>query len=837
MSLEFMTPETTERISQRDKAMRDEMKKESAFINDMRREERSGSTVDRESKERNHLNKEFERLYDSSDMVCHINSQGFFQRLNPAWTETLGWTREELTSKSLIEFIHPDDRRATSEAADKARGQEATVSFKNRFRCSDGSYKWILWKSFPMPDEDLVFAIAHHLSDREPESETLQKTHKEPEAASRNQSPTKDRVDQDLIINEDLFRLMVESFKNYAIILLDAEGRIVTWNSGAERIIGYRADEIIGEYFSRFYPTEDIQRGKHVRALQSAIADGRFEYEGWRLRKNGTRFWANVAITALRDESGTLRGFAKVTHDMTERKKTEEKLRGSEERYRRLFEESLTGNFISTPNGRILACNPAYAHIFGFSSVEEALKCNTSDLYHSPERHQAFIKQLYERRKLEHVEVQMRRRDGETIYIIENALGRFNDEGELVEIQGYLIDNTEQKILEQRLIQMQKMECIGTLAGGIAHDFNNILGIILAYSSTLERGVPNPQKLAHTLDCINKAIERGAGLARQILTFARKNELTLEPININATIHGLSKMLHETFPKKIEIILELDELVPIVTMDHTQLHQALLNLCVNARDAMTEPGPKASTRCILKMRTKIVEQEEMTRRFPDARQSQYICIEVADTGVGMEESTRQRIFEPFFTTKEKGKGTGLGLAVVYGVVKNHDGLIDVESQRAHGTTFRLYFPIPAEVTSTTRIQGDRMMEVAGGTETILFAEDEDGLAMLMKTLFESKGYSVILAKNGVEAIQLYAENKSDISVAFLDVGLPKLDGTTVFTTVREINPRQKVILASGYMDPDQKSELFKAGLSDFVQKPYMPNEVLRKIRDVLDLNT
>jgi two-component system cell cycle sensor histidine kinase/response regulator CckA len=831
-----MTPETPEKISQRDKAMRDEMKNESAFINDRRREERSGSTVDRESKERSHLNKEFERLYDSSDMVCHINSQGFVQRLNPAWTQTLGWSKEELTSKSLIEFIHPDDRRATSAAADKARGQEVAVSFKNRFRCSDGSYKWILWKSYPMPQENLVFAVAHQLPDREQEQETSQKARKQPEAASQKRGSAKEPADRDLIINEDLFRLMVESFKNYAIVLLDAEGRIVTWNSGAERVIGYRADEILGEYFSRFYPTEDIQRGKHIRALQAAIADGRFEYEGWRLRKNGTRFWANVAITALRDESGTLRGFAKVTHDMTERKKTEEKIRASEERYRKLFEESLTGNFISTPNGRILACNPAYARIFGFSSVDEALKCNTSDLYHSPERHQAFIKQLYERKKLEHVEVQMRRRDGETIYVIENALGRFNEDGELIEIQGYLIDNTEQKLLEQRLIQMQKMECIGTLAGGIAHDFNNILGIILAYSSTLERGIPNPQKLAQTLDSINKAIERGAGLARQILTFARKNELTLEPININSTIHGLSKMLQETFPKKIEIALELDELVPIVTMDQTQLHQALLNLCVNARDAMTEPGPKESTRCVLRMRTRIVDRDQIARRFPDARQPQYICIEVSDTGVGMEESTRQRIFEPFFTTKEKGKGTGLGLAVVYGVVKNHDGFIDVESQRGHGTIFRLYFPVPAEVTSTTRVQGERMMEVAGGTETILFAEDEDGLAMLMKTLFESKGYNVILAKNGVEAIQLYAENKSDISVAFLDVGLPKLDGTTVFTTVREINPRQKVVLASGYMDPDQKSELFKAGLSEFVQKPYMPNEVLRKIRDVLDLS-
>lgn len=837
MSLEFMTPETVEKKLHRQRAMRDEMNEESAFINEARQGEHTYPIVENENNDVNHPKKEFERLYNSSDMVCHINSQGFFQRLNPAWTATFGWTREELTSKSLIEFVHPDDRHATSEAADKTRGQEVAVSFKNRFRCSDGSYKWILWKSYPMPDEDSVFAIAHHLTDLEQESGAPERARRGSQKETLKRSATNERVDQDPVINEELFRLMVESFKNYAIVLLDAEGRIVTWNSGAERIIGYRSDEIVGEYFSRFYPTEDIQRGKHIHALQAAIADGRFEYEGWRLRKNGSRFWANVAITALRDESGTLRGFAKVTHDMTERKKAEEKVRASEERYRKLFEESLTGNFISTPNGRILACNPAYAHMFGFSSVEEALKFNTSDLYHSPERHQAFIKQLYERKKLEHVEVQMRRRDGETIYVIENALGRFNDEGELIEIQGYLIDNTEQKILEQRLIQMQKMECIGTLAGGIAHDFNNILGIILAYSSTLERGIPNPQKLAHTLESINKAIERGAGLARQILTFARKNELTLEPININATIHSLSKMLHETFPKKIEMVLELDELVPIVTMDYTQLHQALLNLCVNARDAMTEPGPKASTRCVLKMRTKIIDPKEIVGRFPDARQSQYICIEVSDTGVGMEESTRQRIFEPFFTTKEKGKGTGLGLAVVYGVVKNHDGFIDVESQRAHGTTFRLYFPIPAEVTSTTRVQGDRVVEVAGGTESILFAEDEDGLAMLMKTLFESKGYSVILAKNGVEAIQLYAENKSEISVAFLDVGLPKLDGTTVFTTIREINPHQKVILASGYMDPDQKSELFKAGLSEFVQKPYMPNEVLRKVRDVLDLNT
>jgi CheY-like chemotaxis protein len=308
----------------------------------------------------------------------------------------------------------------------------------------------------------------------------------------------------------------------------------------------------------------------------------------------------------------------------------------------------------------------------------------------------------------------------------------------------------------------------------------------------------------------------------------------LEPVNINAVVQSLSKMLQETFPKNIEMKFNLDSSVPIVTMDQSQLHQVLLNLCVNARDAMTAKSQTKKDNALLSINTRVVQGKDIQHLFPDAASPQYIRIDVADTGSGIESSLRQRIYEPFFTTKEKRGGSGLGLSVVYGVVKNHNGFIDMESTVGQGTTFKLYFPLSTQIPFSSAGQIDQPDSAPGGTETILYAEDEDGLATQMKSLMESKGYTVILARNGVEAIQLYAERKKDIALAFIDMGLPKLSGITVFSTIREINPNQKVILASGFIDPDEKGQLIKTGLSCFIQKPYMPNNLLKTMRSILD---
>jgi signal transduction histidine kinase/FixJ family two-component response regulator len=395
-------------------------------------------------------------------------------------------------------------------------------------------------------------------------------------------------------------------------------------------------------------------------------------------------------------------------------------------------------------------------------------------------------------------------------------------------------DVTEKKQLEQQFMRMQRMESIGTLAGGIAHDFNNLLGIILGHTSLLEHAQKDPALFASNVGAIINAVQRGANLVRQILIFARKTDVALEPVNVNATISELSKMLAETFPRTIDISLQLDKTAPVIMMDHTQLHQALLNLCVNARDAMTDPSPTKLCHGTLAIRTEAIDGSQLRERFADTVASEYVCISVSDTGMGMDEAAKQKIFEPFFTKKEVGRGTGLGLSVVYGIVKAHQGHIEVESEIGCGSSFKLYFPVlKTAVGPVERAKAERV-EIQGGTETILVVEDEEGLRDLVKSMLEEKGYQVLTAMDGVEAIRQYIDYKQKIALVLADLGLPKLDGAAVFSALKDINPSVRAILVSGYLEPHLKSELLKSGAKDFIQKPYVPEEVLGKIREVLD---
>jgi CheY-like chemotaxis protein len=322
-------------------------------------------------------------------------------------------------------------------------------------------------------------------------------------------------------------------------------------------------------------------------------------------------------------------------------------------------------------------------------------------------------------------------------------------------------------------------------------------------------------------------VNRGAALVRQILTFARKTDIVLAPMSLADLINEIVSMLKQTFPKIISFKEVIDKDIPFINADRTQIHQAMLNLCVNARDAM----PKGGCITIKAERQTIGQVQE---RVPAANQDSYICLSITDTGEGMMESTRRRIFDPFFTTKEQGKGTGLGLAVVYGVVRSHNAFIDVESAVGRGTTFRLYFPIPS--LSEQMIDSSSAVEsyTIGGTETILLVEDEEALIEMVRLILKSKGYKVFTAQDGNEAIKVYKLHKNEIDIVLTDMGLPEMTGLDMFKKLKEVNAKVKAIFASGYFEPDIKSEIMKAGAKGFVQKPYSQSEILRILRSVLD---
>ena len=406
----------------------------------------------------------------------------------------------------------------------------------------------------------------------------------------------------------------------------------------------------------------------------------------------------------------------------------------------------------------------------------------------------------------------------------------FAEEEEEEEEASYVVslkDITAQKILEEQLRQAQKLESLGTLASGIAHDFNNILGIIMGHSFLLERLKSDPVKLSQSIGAIEKATQRGAALVKQLLTFARKTEAVFESVLVNHIIEEVVKLLQETFSKTISVRSDLKRDLPIIAADTNQIHQVVINLCVNARDAMPMGGTLSIT-------TTTVERETLMSKFAGAAAREYILLQVSDTGTGMDEATKQRIFEPFFTTKDVGKGTGLGLALVHGIVENHHGFIDVATEPGKGTTFSIYLPVEERPIESHGTSKKAMEDVPGGTETILLIEDEEMLGELARAFLVSKGYTVLTARDGEEGVEVFSRHQKEISVVVTDMGLPKLGGEEVLKRIRGIDPKAKVILASGFIDPETKSEMYKAGAKRFIQKPYSHDEVLQAIRQVID---
>jgi two-component system, cell cycle sensor histidine kinase and response regulator CckA len=529
------------------------------------------------------------------------------------------------------------------------------------------------------------------------------------------------------------------------------------------------------------------------------------------------------------DDVGNLIFIVGTVQDITERKQAEETLRETHDYLENLLSFANAPIIVWDPHFKITRFNQALERLTGYT-IHDVIGKHLEMLFPAESRKSSLslIVQTSEGDHQITVEIPILCKDGNVHSVLWSSAKIYAADGQtLVSTIAQGQDITEQKKLQKELFQSQKMESIGTLAGGIAHDFNNILGIILGYSTIMEQGTLSPEKFRESLGIINNAVGRGAALVRQILTFARKTDVISEPMSIVDLIHELISMFMQTFPKIITLIEDVDKELPLIIADRTQLHQVLLNLCVNARDAMPKGG-------LLTIRAEKQTKGQVQEKFPAADQDSYICVSVTDTGEGMDEATRRQIFDPFFTTKEQGKGTGLGLAVVYGVVQSHHGFIDVESVLGRGTTFRLYFPIP--IMSEQQADASLSAEpfTTGGTETLLLIEDEDALIEIVRLLLESKGYKVYTAQDGNDAIKVYKQHKKEIDIVLTDMGLPGMTGTDVHKKLRDIDPNVSVIFASGFFEPHVKSELYKAGAKGFIQKPYSPDEVLRKLREVLD---
>jgi signal transduction histidine kinase/CheY-like chemotaxis protein/HAMP domain-containing protein len=424
-------------------------------------------------------------------------------------------------------------------------------------------------------------------------------------------------------------------------------------------------------------------------------------------------------------------------------------------------------------------------------------------------------------------EVEVAAKDGTDHTIMLSMYPDVDEQGTIYEFDGHFVDITEKKRLEEALHQTQKMESLGLLAGGIAHDFNNILTGIMGYTSLLKAMLPTSESQSlDFLEAIEKSSDRAANLVKQLLGFARKGKIQAIPLDVNIVIKELVGFLRETFDRKITITLTVDKELPLVEADATQIYQAFMNLCINARDSMPDGGKLS-----IVTEHQVLDLELVTD-FGRVSPGDYVLIQVIDSGKGMGREVKSRVFEPFFTTKEKGQGTGLGLSMVYGIIKNHNGHIVIYSEEGHGSAIHIYLPAVEAKANLESVEAK--VEVRGrGGGTVLLIDDEETVRELGRHILESNNYTVLLAPHGREGVKIYREKEDAIDLVILDMIMPVMGGKETFHAIREINPHAPVLLCSGYSQEEAFGELLQAGARGFIPKPFRYDELLRKVEELL----
>ncbi len=736
--------------------------------------------------------------------------RGIFTYCNPGLLIISGYSAEELLGTVSYRLIADEDRRKVIAQYERWLKEKRTdMAMEFRVQTKSGRIFWVEQVTHVEFDEQGNFVkatnVLRDIDERKRAEETLRQS-------------------------EQKYRQLFES-ANDAIMIFEPEGEVILdVNRKACEVYGFTREELIGMSLKAI--STDVPRGEERirRVLQEGVL---VNFESVHKTKSGAQI--NVLISGSVIEYEGRRAILSIHRDITERKKVEQQLEEQRALLSSIFEASRDGILLEDEHEMIAYVNTAYAHIFGYDRPEELIGRPVSVVQSEKDDQRM---RDYARKRLRGepapslYEFTGVRKDGTSINLeVSVAVAELGARKYIISVLRDVGERkraeAERKRLEQQLYQAQKLESIGTLASGIAHDFNNILAIIMGHASLLEQLHDDRHKLAKRAETILKATERGASLVKQLLTFARKAERVLEPFDVNLLIREMGKMLRETFPRDIELQLHLEKDLPAIVVDANQLHQVVLNLCVNARDAMPNGGT-------LTIATARVKAEALSHRFPNVAAREYLTLTISDTGVGIDPQIRDRIIEPFFTTKAPGHGTGLGLAVVHGIVSSHGGFIDVESEVGKGTVFSLYFPIPERPVQLSPVASVEAETVRGGTETILLVEDEEMLRTMLVTLLESKGYRVLTASDGEEGFELYQRHRQNIQLVLSDFGLSKLNGAELFRRVKALDPRARVILASGFFEPQLRVDLEQQGVAHLLSKPYSAVTVLSVVRNVLD---
>ncbi len=808
----------------------------------------------------------FHKAFNASPepMTISTLSEGCYIDVNESFLHITGYRREEVIGRSAIELKFWTEPGQRAQLLEKLRAQGQVQDVEINFGTKSGQIRAGLLSAevIEVAGQPCLLAVTKDVTERKRAEQELRRLNRALKAL--------------IECNEALVRATDEPafLRHLCRIIVETGGYRFAWvgfaENDGENIVRPAAKAGYGEGPLDAVTTSwsEIEQGPNptntaIRTGKSCVVRStltEFEYPRWRaevLKHNfgsciavplmiaGSRVFGALSIYAEQADafdSEEVKLLTELASDLAYgimalrtravRDQAEEELRESEERYRQLVERNLAGVFRialdpRTLAGKLLDCNDAFARIFGYASREEIVANWAAELYLNPVDGGDLLAQLREKKTLTNHEVNFWRKDGSPAWVLQNVSLIEGEDGRPLLIEGTLIDVTERKHLEVQLRQSQKMEAVGRLAGGVAHDFNNLLTIIMGYSQLLlERLGPN-EALRWQVEEIKKAGDRAASLTRQLLAFSREQVLKPRVLDLNSAVANTEKMLRRLIGEDVELVTVPAPDLGRVKADPGQIEQVLLNLAVNARDAMPEGGK-------LTIETANANLDQAyARRHVAVIPGPYVMLAVSDTGCGMDPEVQSHIFEPFFTTKDKDKGTGLGLATVYGIVKQSGGYIWVYSEPGRGTTFKIYLPQVQEAPEALEVENISRSRVQG-TETVLVVEDEESVRSLVRGILQAQGYTVLEARRGDEALEISARHKGPIHLVLTDVVMPQMSGQELASCLATLHPESKVLYMSGYTD----HAILHQGVLDpntaFIGKPFTPDGLARKVRKVLD---
>ena len=743
---------------------------------------------------------------NAADMIAVVDTEGKRIYNSLSYQKVLGYSPAELQRSSAFEQIHPDDRERVAAAGVEARRTGKGKTLEYRIRHKDGTWRVLESTSSVIRsgkgEPDLLVIVNRDVTGRKQAEEALRAQH-------------------------DLLRALIDNMPDL-IYVKDDESRFVLANRALAQLMGAKnPEDLLGKTDFDYFPKElaTAYYSDEQAILQTGLP--LLNQEERSVDAEGNAKWLSTSKVPLRDRQGEVLGIIGIGRDITVGRQAEQALRQSETSFRSVVEGAPYGIFRASVDGRFLRVNSALQEMLGYRSSTDLLDANLGDhVFRNRADFHHLVELLGSVDEFKDVEMEWKRKDDSPITVLCSGRRAEGGDENSTYNEVFVEDITERRVLERQLRMAAKMEAVGRLSGGIAHDFNNLLGVIIGYSQMLARKMERDNPLHEYIEEIEKAGQRATSLTRQLLAFSRQQILTPKVLNLNELVSDMVKMLPRLIGEDIAISTKLEPAIGNVKADQGQIEQVVMNLAVNARDAMPSGGR-------LTIGTADVVMDEMyARQHPGAKPGKYVILSVADSGVGMNSETLLHIFEPFFTTKEVGKGTGLGLATVYGIMKQSGGYIWVDSELGNGSCFQIFLPHVEEAVTHVAEQTSPSPN-SQGSETILVAEDAEPLRKLARTFLEERGFQVLTASSGEEALKVAAEFSGEIHLLLTDVVMPGMNGRVLAEQLLPKRPGMKVLYMSGYTDSFIAGHGVLEEGTHLLHKPFTEEVLISRIREVL----